>query len=608
MSDVALPEAATPLDPSKVHQTEAALVRLRARYRAEARFKAYGLTAVLLAVTFLAVFLGTIFSQGIPAFFQNYATLEFDLRKDKIDPEGTRDPQVIGRADYDGLLRDALYAQFPGVTGRADRRALQSVLSSGAPVVLRRAVLDNPDWIGTRQRIAVPVDDVADMFFKGGMTPVEIRPGVGEIGVSGTTGTVQLSSTVNNFEPIIAEVKAELRALAARTRADLAGKERVAARLESDLAALRARASSPANDARIRTETRALDATRGEIADLRLRVAELDARAGAADEREALERTIPSYFVRINGGVIKLTALSSAQAEGQVILPLASDAVAKAGAWEILRLPVPEASRRIGDREVIFLQTMKERGLIEQSISREFFTAGASREPEMAGVWVAIVGSFLTLSVTLLLAFPIGVAAALYLEEFAPKNRFTEVIEVNINNLAAVPSIIYGLLGLAVFLNFFDMPRSAPVVGGLVLALMTLPIVIIASRAAIRAVPPSIKEAALGVGASHQQAVFHHVLPLAMPGILTGTILGMAHALGETAPLLMIGMVAFVVDLPKGFSDAATLLPVQIFMWADFPELAFQQKTAAAIIILLAFLICMNAVAIVLRKRFERRW
>ncbi|WP_425457222.1 phosphate ABC transporter permease PstA [Blastochloris sulfoviridis] len=435
-----------------------------------------------------------------------------------------------------------------------------------------------------------------------------MRPGVGEIGVSGTTGTVQLSSTVNNFEPIIAEVKAELRALAARTRADLAGKERVAARLESDLAALRARASSPANDARIRTETRALDATRGEIADLRLRVAELDARAGAADEREALERTIPSYFVRINGGVIKLTALSSAQAEGQVILPLASDAVAKAGAWEILRLPVPEASRRIGDREVIFLQTMKERGLIEQSISREFFTAGASREPEMAGVWVAIVGSFLTLSVTLLLAFPIGVAAALYLEEFAPKNRFTEVIEVNINNLAAVPSIIYGLLGLAVFLNFFDMPRSAPVVGGLVLALMTLPIVIIASRAAIRAVPPSIKEAALGVGASHQQAVFHHVLPLAMPGILTGTILGMAHALGETAPLLMIGMVAFVVDLPKGFSDAATLLPVQIFMWADFPELAFQQKTAAAIIILLAFLICMNAVAIVLRKRFERRW
>ncbi len=201
-----------------------------------------------------------------------------------------------------------------------------------------------------------------------------------------------------------------------------------------------------------------------------------------------------------------------------------------------------------------------------------------------------------------------GVAAAVYLEEFAPKNRFTEIIEVNINNLAAVPSIIYGLLGLAVFLNVFGMPRSAPVVGGFVLALMTLPIIIIASRAALRAVPPSVKEAALGIGASHQQAVFHHVLPLAMPGILTGTILGMAHALGETAPLLMIGMVAFVVDAPSGITDAATLLPVQIFMWADFPEQAFQSKTAAAIVVLLVFLILMNAAAVFLRKKFERRW
>ena len=209
---------------------------------------------------------------------------------------------------------------------------------------------------------------------------------------------------------------------------------------------------------------------------------------------------------------------------------------------------------------------------------------------------------------TLVLCLPIGVAAAIYLEEFAPKNRLTELIEVNINNLAAVPSIVFGLLGLAVFLNFFGLPRSAPLVGGLVLALLVLPTIIIASRAALKAVPPSIKEAALGVGASHQQAIFHHVLPLAMPGIMTGTIIGMAHALGETAPLLMIGMVAFIVEVPGGVTDAATVLPVQIYLWSDLPEIAFQAKTAAAIIVLLVFLFVMNGAAIYLRRRFERRW
>jgi phosphate transport system permease protein len=214
----------------------------------------------------------------------------------------------------------------------------------------------------------------------------------------------------------------------------------------------------------------------------------------------------------------------------------------------------------------------------------------------------------LTLTVTLLLSFPLGVAAAIYLEEFAPKNRWTDLIEVNINNLAAVPSIVFGLLGLAVFLNFFGFPRSVPLIGGMVLALITLPTIIIASRAALKSVPPSIREAALGVGASRLQTVFHHVLPLSMPGIMTGTIIGMAHALGETAPLLMIGMVAFIVDVPNGFLSPATILPVQIFMWADFPETAFQQRTSAAIIVLLGFLIAMNAVAVLLRKRFERRW
>lgn len=267
-----------------------------------------------------------------------------------------------------------------------------------------------------------------------------------------------------------------------------------------------------------------------------------------------------------------------------------------------------EADRRVSDRQIDWFQRLDQRGLIERSFNWTLFTAGDSRMPELAGVWGALVGSFWTMLVTLLLAFPMAVGAAIYLEEFAPKNRWTDIIEVNINNLAAVPSIVFGLLGLAVFINFFGLPRSTPVVGGLVLALMTMPIIIIASRAALKSVPPSIREAALGIGASKVQTIFHHVLPLAMPGMLTGTIIGMAHALGETAPLLMIGMVAFIVDIPGGPLDPATVMPVQIYLWADSPERAFVERCSAAIVILLCFLLMMNLLAILLRKRFERKW
>lgn len=259
-------------------------------------------------------------------------------------------------------------------------------------------------------------------------------------------------------------------------------------------------------------------------------------------------------------------------------------------------------------KDPVFLDTLKEKLNVSKSFAWRFFENGDSREPELAGLRGAIVGSLLTVAVALGLGLPLGVGAAIYLEQFAPKNRWTDLIEVNINNLASVPSIIFGLLGLAIFLNVFGLPRSAPIVGGLVLALLVLPTIIIASRAALKAVPPSIREAALGVGASPQQAVFHHVLPLALPGILTGTILGLARAFGETAPLLMIGMVAFIADVPKSFTDAATVLPVQIYLWSDLPELAFQSKTAAAIIVLIAILFAANGVAIYLRRRFERRW
>ena len=268
---------------------------------------------------------------------------------------------------------------------------------------------------------------------------------------------------------------------------------------------------------------------------------------------------------------------------------------------------VDEADRKISDQQIGWVETLDAQGRISQPWNWRFLFAGDSREPELAGLQGAIRGSMLTLLITFLLSFPIGVCAAVYLEEFAPKNRFTDVVEVNINNLAAVPSIIFGLLGLAVFLNIFGMPRSAPLVGGVVLALMTLPTIIIAGRAALSAVPPSIREAALGIGASPTQAVFHHVLPQAVPGILTGTIIGMARSLGETAPLLMIGMVAFIADLPTGVDDPSTVLPVQIFLWNDAPERAFVARTSGAIVVLLGFLIAMNAAAVWVRRRFEMR-
>jgi phosphate transport system permease protein len=269
---------------------------------------------------------------------------------------------------------------------------------------------------------------------------------------------------------------------------------------------------------------------------------------------------------------------------------------------------VPESERRVSDQEVVWIDQLIASDRLEKKFNTTFFQAGDSREPELAGIRGAAMGSMFTLMVTLLLSFPIGVAAAVYLEEFAPQNRWTDLIEVNINNLAAIPSIVFGLLGLAVFLNFMSLPRSSSLVGGLVLTLMTLPTIIIASRASLKSVPPSIREAALGVGASKMQTISHHVLPLALPGMMTGTIIGMARALGETAPLLMIGMVAFIVDVPHSFNDPATVLPVQIYLWADSPERAFVERTSAAIMVLLLLLLIMNAAAVFLRNKFERRW
>jgi phosphate transport system permease protein len=268
----------------------------------------------------------------------------------------------------------------------------------------------------------------------------------------------------------------------------------------------------------------------------------------------------------------------------------------------------PEANRRLDDQQIGMFDQIRTAGIISKPLNWGLITNADSRFPELAGLKGALVGSAWALLVCFLIAFPLGIGAAIYLEEFAPKNRFSNLIEVNINNLAAVPSVVYGLLALSVFIGWFGLPRSAPLVGGMTLALMTMPTIIIATRAALKAVPPSIREAALGLGASPQQTVLGHVLPLAMPGILTGTIIGLAQALGETAPLLLIGMNAFITSAADGPLSSATALPTQIFIWADSPERGFASRTSAAILVLLGFLITMNTLAIILRSRLERKW
>lgn len=269
---------------------------------------------------------------------------------------------------------------------------------------------------------------------------------------------------------------------------------------------------------------------------------------------------------------------------------------------------IPQHERRLTDLQIMWLDMLKQDGSLSSRFNTTFFTEGDSREPEMAGMLGSIIGSLFTIAACLFVAFPLAVMTAIFLEEFAPKNRLTDWIEVNINNLAAVPSIIFGLLGLGIYLNLFGMPRSSSLAGGMTLALMILPTIIISTRTSLRSVPSSIRDAARGLGASPLQVVLHHSLPLAMPGIMTGTILGTARALGETAPLLMIGMVAFVADIPGGFLDPATAMPVQVYLWSDSPELGFTEKTSACIMVLLAILVAINATAVYVRRKFERRW
>lgn len=604
MTDAVLPALRT-FDPA----SDAAKARIRARYRAEARFRFYGLFAIGLTALFLVIVLADILIRGLPAFTQNWLRLEVKVDAEEVDPKGTRDPAEIRGGDFQALVRDALRAQFPDVKDRASRRVLDGMLSSAAGDRLRNRVVADPALIGQTVDIPVLLSAGADLYLKGLGTGIDRQPGRGILTPSVTADEVVLNSSSNDFAPYLGAIKQALSERARTLRREADRFRTAVGRLEARKAELdRAKTVGTVAGGEYDTIVHNLENLSQRIKDLDSEAAGLQARFDAVGADEKLDEKVPSQLVAINGGLVKLTQIGNASATGTVLLPLQSTADAGPGTWQLVTYVTPEGGRSVSDREVSWLERLKEKGLIERTFNWAFFTSGDSREPELAGILGALVGSALTLLVTLVLCLPVGIAAAIYLEEFAPKNRATEVIEVNINNLAAVPSIVFGLLGLAVFLNFMGLPRSAPLVGGLVLALLVLPTIIIASRAALKAVPPSIKEAALGVGASHQQAIFHHVLPLAMPGVMTGTIIGMAHALGETAPLLMIGMVAFIVEPARSITDAATVLPVQIYLWSDLPEIAFQAKTAAAIMVLLVFLFVMNGTAIYLRRRFERRW
>ncbi|PHS25200.1 MAG: phosphate ABC transporter, permease protein PstA [Robiginitomaculum sp.] len=571
-------------EPAKSLSTRALIAAsLPRRYRAEQRFRLYGRAAILLAISALALLLFSVGSQGFSTFSIYHFNLPLQLDARLIDPKNTADPKVIAKGRYRKLIQKALSDAFPKVHSRSDKRALYALSTGLNSVSLRNQVVNNPDLIGSEIRYTAPLSDDLDLYLKGKITPRKFYKGTGALKASATNkNTLELTGKPGAFDTLIQHIRQKR----------LVRAERLEDRAEKLLERLK--------------EARKEVAEVQQVEVNRLKILAADIRQKAKNNTIHLDKNDPSVLINFNQGFIKAAELSDHQITGLALL--APTRLEPSQNWRSLILDSPERARRVTDQQAAWAETLLARGHLKRSFNSIFFTHADSREPELAGIAGAMVGSILTLMATMLAAVPIGILAAIYLEEFAPRNRLTDFIEVNINNLAAVPSIIFGLLGLAVFLNIFHMPRSAPIVGGLVLALMTLPVIIIASRAAIKAVPPSIREAALGIGASKTQTVFDHVLPLAAPGILTGTIIGLARALGETAPLLMIGMVAFIADIPKSLTSPATAMPVQIYLWASSSERSWESRTAAAIIILLLLMIVLNLTAVFLRHKFERRW
>lgn len=580
---------------SALHGSAASADRLRTRRRAQIRLQAYGIAAIVFSGLALVVLMWSVFAKASLVVTETYIRLPVTVEEGAFDPANPR------AANYTAISRGALRAMFPEVSGRANLRELGDLFSGGASFELQDAMIADPSRATRTTDFRFLASDDADLYFKGSYGELEPGTPQGRLSMIVTGTDVELFPNANDFKGVLAQAKTTLLAEAARLRREAAQQENGRRVTVEQAASLPDGPEKQALLTRIDGYTAARDQYERD-ADA------TEARAVGAGGTEALTSDLPSLLVKVHDGWIRVTEVGATSARGVIlVMPKSTDEVGPE-AWRYYVNEVPEAARRVSDAQIAWLETLDARGHVEHDFNTRFFAAPDSRDPELAGIWGSIVGSFFTMLITFVLAFPVGVLAAVYLEEFAPKNRWTDLVEVNINNLAAVPSIVFGLLGLSVFIGFFGVPRSAALAGGIVIALMSLPTIIIAARAAIRAVPPSIRDAALGVGASKLQTVFHHVIPLAMPGIMTGTILAMASALGETAPLIMIGMVAFIVDTPAGITDPATVLPVLIYRWADFPERAFEAKTAAAIIVLLVLLLIMNALAIFLRKRFERRW
>ncbi|WP_417525710.1 phosphate ABC transporter permease PstA [Marinovum sp.] len=575
--------------------------RLRRRRWAELRLKAYGIAAIGVAGFALVALLSSVVMQASKALTEHYITAEVTLDPEVlgIAPDATGNELL--RADFDGLTTQMLREAFPEASGRTVRRALGNLVSGGAPFELADKITAEPELLGQTITYDFLASDVTDLYLKDEYGTLNAETVTGTLSVTeGEGGDLVLTSSADDFLGALMAVKEQL-------FVDVEDLRVKAARQANAVAVYGERASAAETAEEREKQLAKAEKARTQEQELLDEANALEARARGAGGSEAVDDENISLLVKAGGGWIRLTEVGAREAKGEALTAVTLP-VDGSTDWGFYTTSQPESARKVSDHQIVWIETLKERGQIKETFNWRFFTAADSRAPELAGIRGALVGSLLTMAVTFGLAFPIGVLGAIYLEEFAPKNRFTAFLEVNINNLAAVPSIVFGLLGLAVFLNVFGVPRSAPLAGGIVLALMTLPTIIIAARAAIQAVPPSIREAALGVGASNVQASFHHVLPLAMPGILTGTIIGMAQALGETAPLIMIGMVAFIVDVPTSLTDSATVLPVQVYRWSDFPERAFEARTAAAICVLLLFLVLMNLLAIVLRRRFERRW
>lgn len=568
-------------------QKEAKLVK--SRYGSDRRFQAYGIICIGIAMLALVTLLISIIGAGYSAFHRHTMKLDIDLAAAGVTVENA------AQADIRVVVRDAIREMFPSATSRRDRRELGDLVSPSAYLNLRQALQDNPELAAQGQiTIDAPMGATAELFLKGQATDV-VDHAVSE------PLNIAISDSDEGMKPV--QITAAGRLLTEVRQGSRNYLEEAVRKQERQEARLAGVLEGLEDEQSRQAISQKLEQIRSKLADAKERLANIN-------DRIVLDANMPSFLISAGEYQIKLTEASTAGAEG--IITVAGQKVLAGNSqideWSMTELATPENSRKVSDKTIMRVMALERLGMVSSEFNLAFFETADSRDPEVAGIWGSLKGSFFTMIITLVLSFPVAVAAAVYLEEFAPKNRVTDLIEVNINNLAAVPSIVFGLLGLAVFLNTFGLPRSAPLVGGMVLALMTLPTIIIASRAALKAVPPSIREGAVGVGASKMQAVFDHVLPLAMPGMLTGTIIGMAQALGETAPLLLIGMNAFIADAPAGFTSPAAVLPVQIYIWADAPERGFVEKTSAAIMVLLTFLVLMNGLAIFLRKKFERRW